>query len=236
MSRLERPQSQNPNPSAMFLEWKSNDKCFEYYDKEAQEKVKVQLPLKFAFLEHYHTVKGWHDATQSGIYSNEVYGIGYEELTVKTFKGLQIAKGIYKENKSQINNAGGKYHRSIYGVLEDGRIINIALKGASIGGIKADKAADGKDHEGYSDFYKRVSQMVEKKWILVDGVSEGKSGSVKYSTPTFSLGGEITTKEDALIIESANQLQEFVNSRSEAKTVGATTPLPEPELQEQDDF
>ena len=235
MSRLERPQSQNPNPATMFLEWKSNEECFEYYDKEAQEKVKVELPLKFAFLEHYHTVKGWHDGTQAGIYANEVFGIGYEELTVKTFKGLEIAKGLYKDNKSRINGAGANYYRSIYGVLEDGRIINISLKGACIGGIKKEKSADGKEHEGYSDFYKRVSSIVEKKWIMVDGLVKGKSGSVKYSIPVFSLDGDITPKEDTMIVQAASTLQEFVNSRSNATTVGATTEK-EHELVEEDDF
>jgi hypothetical protein len=223
MSRLERPAAQNPNPAEMFLEWKSNDKCFEYYDKESKEKVKVELPLKFAFLEHYHTVKGWHDATQTGIYSNEVFGIGYEELDVKTFKGLKIAEGLYKENKTIINSSGGKYHRSIYGVLEDGRIINIALKGASVGGIKADKSADKKEHEGYSDFCRTNSNTFERKWILIDGIAEGKSGSVKYSIPVFSMEKDITDKEDAIIVESANILQDFVNSKK-SKEVSKTIP------------
>ena len=74
-------------PATKFLEWKSNDKCFEFYDKEKGEKVKVELPLKFLFLEHYHTVKGWSEEANSGIYSNEVYSIGDEEISVKAFKG-----------------------------------------------------------------------------------------------------------------------------------------------------
>ncbi len=42
------PQS---NPATKFLEWKSNDQCFEYYDKEAQKKVQVTLPFKFLVLD-----------------------------------------------------------------------------------------------------------------------------------------------------------------------------------------
>lgn len=76
MSWLERPETKSSNPARKFLEWKSDDKCFSYYDKEKKENVKVELPLTFVILEHYHTVKGWNDKSESGIYANEVFGIG----------------------------------------------------------------------------------------------------------------------------------------------------------------
>ena len=79
--------SVSSNPTSKYLEWKSNDKAFSYYDKEAGQNVKVELPLKFVFLQHYHTVKGWNDASASGIYSNEVFYIGSEPMTVRSFKG-----------------------------------------------------------------------------------------------------------------------------------------------------
>ena len=95
MARLKRPTNQTSTPVTQYLNWKSNDKAFAYYDKEKGENVLVQLPLKFLFLEHYHTVKGWNDASESGIYSNEVYSIGKEELSVKAFKGGEIGNGLY---------------------------------------------------------------------------------------------------------------------------------------------
>jgi hypothetical protein len=223
MSRLERPQGKNTNPATKFLEWKSDEKCFSFYDKETKQNVLVDLPLKVAFIEHYHTVKGWHDATQSGIYSNEVYGIGYEHLTVKTFKGLEISKGLYKENKDKINNAGGNYYRSIYCSLDDGSIINIALKGACIGGIKKEKAVDSKEHPGYSEFSNNNSNALEYQWLEINSFAEAKSGKINYSIPVFSLGEKITAKEDSLINQAAKNLQEFVKSRKETATTGATT-------------
>lgn len=223
MSRLERPQGKNTNPATKFLEWKSDEKCFSFYDKEAKQNVLVDLPLKVAFIEHYHTVKGWHDATQSGIYSNEVYGIGYEHLTVKTFKGLEISKGLYKENKDKINNAGGNYYRCIYCSLDDGSIINIALKGACIGGIKKEKAVDSKEHPGYSEFSNNNSNALEYQWLEINSFAEAKSGKINYSIPIFSLGEKITAKEDSLINQAAKNLQEFVKSRKETATTGATT-------------
>ena len=106
------------NPATKFLEWKSNDKCFAYYDKQLKEQVQVQLPLKVQFLEHFHTVKGWNDSSESGIYANEVKFISKEPLKVKAFKGGDIAEGIYSEIRGKLRDAGGKYYRSVYVVLD----------------------------------------------------------------------------------------------------------------------
>lgn len=221
MSRLERPTTvnENPNPAKKFLQWKSNEKCFEYYDKEAKEKVKVELPLKVLFLEHYHTVKGWSDSANSGIWSNEVYSIGSEEIEVKNANGT-IVKGIYKDNKATINNAGGNYYRSIYCMTPEGEIVNLQLKGACIGGIKKEKSVSGKDALGWSTFYsgdkktniKGVSHLLDNQWIEIKGVAEGKSGSVKYSIPVFEVGEVITAKENNLANEAASTLQTYMNN------------------------
>ena len=42
------------NPATKFIEWKSNDKCFNYYDKEAQKNVEIPLPFKFLVLDELH--------------------------------------------------------------------------------------------------------------------------------------------------------------------------------------
>ena len=75
-------ESKSSNPTTKYLEWKSNDKCFSYYDKAAEENVKVELPTKFVFLQHYHTVKGWHDGSQSQI---GVYAISPAEDVMTAF-------------------------------------------------------------------------------------------------------------------------------------------------------
>ena len=97
------------NPSTKFLQWKSNEKCFEFYNKETQQKEKIGLPFKFLVLDEMHTISGWNDASSSGIYSNEVKFISKEVMTVKPFKGNEIAKGLYKDIKEKIVAAGGHY-------------------------------------------------------------------------------------------------------------------------------
>lgn len=198
MARLERPQQKSSNPATKFLSWKSNDKSFEYFDKEKAEKVNVSLPFKFLFLEHYHTIKGWHNASESGVYSNEVYSIGSEELSVKAFKGGEIANGLYKDTKSAIIGAGGKYHRSVYVMLEDGSISNLSFKGSAV--------------SSYSDFYGDNNHLLDNQWILVEDSTEGKKGSITYSTPNFTLGAVISKADNTKANEAAKTLQNYINT------------------------
>jgi len=175
---LERPERKSSNPATKFLEWKSNEKCFSYYDKEKKENVLVPLPLKFVILEHYHTVKGWNDASESAIYSNEVLFTGSEELDVKSFKGGGIAKGLYKEIRNKVIDAGGKYHKSIYAVSKDLEIINISFKGAAV--------------SEYSKFIEvHGDNFFTQNWVEVADIVEGKKGSIKYSSPVFKKSNEI---------------------------------------------
>lgn len=196
MSWLERPEKKSSNPATKFLEWKSNDKCFSYYDKEKQENVKVPLPLKFVILEHYHTIKGWNDASESGIYSNEVLYTGSEELEVKSFKGGLIVKGIYKDIKQKVNESGGKYHRSIYAVTNDLEIINISLKGAAV--------------SEYSKFIKENGDnFFTQNWVEITDVIDGKKGSIKFSSPVFKKSTPI--KDASKIKPFAETLQSYMN-------------------------
>lgn len=186
------------NPTKRYLDWKSNNKTFEYYDKEAGEKVSVELPLKFVFLQHYHTVKGWHDASQSGIYSNEVFYIGSEEMNVKSFKGGAIASGLYKEIKVDLMNAGAKYHRSVYVMLEDGTIANVSMKGAVV--------------KEWSDFIEVNKSLVDTKWVEISSTKDQKKGSIKYSTPEFKLGGNLNSDDIKNADRSAELLKEYLDA------------------------
>lgn len=185
------------NPTKRYLEWKSNNKAFEFYDKETGKKVEVGIPLKFVFLQHYHTVKGWNDASQSGIWSNEVYYIGSEPMTVRAFKGGEIASGLYKDIKQDITNAGGKYHRSIYVMLEDGTIANLSFKGAVV--------------REWSEFFGNNQSLLDNQWIEVNTAKEQKKGSIKYSTPEFTLGKNLTAKESSMADGTALELKSYLD-------------------------
>lgn len=183
------------NPATKFIDWKSNDKGFEYYNKEAKEKVKIALPFKFLFLDEMHTVKGWSDSCQSAIYSNEVKFISQEPLTVKPFKGNEIAKGLYKDIKEKVKAAGAHYVKSIYIMLEDGSIANLQLKGAAC--------------QAWGDFTNKTKSRLPDEWVEVAKSLEGKKGAVKYYTPVFAFNISITDAEAKMADTAFNILESY---------------------------
>lgn len=142
-------------------------------------------------------MKGWNDASQSGIWSNEVYYIGSEPMTVRAFKAGEIATGLYKDIKQDITNAGGKYHRSVYVMLEDGTIANLSFKGAVV--------------REWSDFFGDNQSLLDNQWIEVNTAKEQKKGSIKYSTPEFTLGKNLTAKESSMADETALELKVYLD-------------------------
>lgn len=189
--------SKSSNPTAKYLSWKSNDKQFSYYDKASGENVAVELPFKFVFLQHYHTIKGWNDATEAGIYSNEVFFIGKEPLTVQTFKGKKIASGLYSQIKQDVIAGGGKYHRSVYVMLEDGSIANISLKGSSV--------------KEWSDFMENSKNLIDNQWVEVASAKDQKKGSIKYSVPEFTLGATLNKKASDNADLAATNLKQYMD-------------------------
>lgn len=189
------PQS---NPATKFFDWKSNDKCFSYYDKETKETVLVPLPFKFLVLDELHCIKGWNDATQSGIYSNEVKFISKETMTVKPFKGNEIAKGLYKDIKEKVKAAGGHYVKSIYIMLEDGTLANIQLKGSAV--------------QGWGEFTQKNKQRLVDEWVVVDKAIDGKKGAVKFTTPDFKFLNSLTESDAELADEAFNALEAYLTT------------------------
>ena len=169
------------NPATKFLEWKSDQKGFSYYDKGIAKNVEVSLPFKFVFLDELSTVKGWNDASSSGIFSNEVKYLSKEPMTVKAFKGGEIAIGLYNEIKERVKNAGGHYSKSVYIMLEDGALANIQLKGSAT--------------QQWGEFVKANRQSITRTWINVASATENKKGKVVFSIPNFTIGADIEDLE-----------------------------------------
>ena len=186
------------NPSTKFLQWKSNEKCFEFYNKEKQEKVSVPLPFKFLVLDEMHTVSGWNDASSSGIFSNEVKFISKEVMTVKPFKGNEIAKGLYKDIKEKIVAAGGHYVKSIYIMLEDGSLANLQLKGSAV--------------QKWGEFTQKTRNRLPDEWVQVTKAIEGKKGAVKFFTPDFSFERSISDAEAVQADEAFNVLEMYLKA------------------------
>jgi hypothetical protein len=211
------------NPSTKFIEWKSNDKCFSFYDRETSANVSIQLPFKFLVLDELHTVKGWNDASSSQINSNEVKFISRDEMVVKPFKGNEIAKGLYKDIKEKIKAAGGHYVKSVYCMLEDGSIANLQLKGAAC--------------QSYGDFTAKTRSRLTDEWVVVDKAIDGKKGAVKYTTPGFAFDKSLSESEADLADEAYNVLEAYLKTYlAKAEPIDAIAPIESDEVIEDDDL
>lgn len=208
------------NPATKFIEWKSNDKCFSYFDKAIAESLKgsdidvikekanvsIPLPFKFLVLDELSFIKGWSDSLSGNIISNEVKFISKETLTAKCYhkniKGenatTEIAKGLYKDIKDQVVSAGAKYHKSIYVMLEDGSLANIKFKGACVG--------------KWADFTQKTRSRLADEWIVIAKAEDGKKGAVKFSTPGFSFGKSLSESEAKQADECFDILEAYLKT------------------------
>ena len=124
------------NPAQKFIEWSGSKGKFYYYDKTSGENVYFEKTIYMVPLDELSTIKGYHDASESGIYSNEVKNITKEKLIVKSFKGGLITSGLYAEIKGNLE--GGKFGKSVYCALisNDGKeleLANFQFAGSSLG-------------------------------------------------------------------------------------------------------
>jgi hypothetical protein len=214
------------NPATKFLSWKSNEKSFSYYDKEKEENVLIQLPFKFLFLDQLQSVKGWSDALSGQIISNEVKTVSDQEITAvcyhKNVKGEKvsttIAKGLYKDIKDAVVSAGGKYHKSIYVMLEDGTLANIQLKGACV--------------KEWSDFFNRSKKRLADEWVIVKKANDGKKGAVKFTTPNFEFERSLTEDESLQADEVFDELDAYLQAYLKKPIIQVQE---EPEQEEDED-
>lgn len=172
----------------------------QFYDKEKKENVKVEGEFAFILLDELATIKGWHEASSTGIYSNEVKDTRQEVLIVRNFNKETLAEGVYKTIKDRVVAAGGKYCASLYIAYKDGKelkIANLSLKGAGFG--------------PWLEFAKNNRADIYKKAVFISGTTEGKKGRVTFQMPVFSLK-EIAEETNDQATELDQQLQTYLKS------------------------
>lgn len=186
------------NPATRFFKWNSENGCLKWWDKDAEKDVFVKLPFSFMALDRLHTIAGFSDADQGGIWSNEIKDIKKQSLTVKTKKNL-IAEGLYDLIKDKVKAAGGKYGQSIYicykNEAEEYVIGNLQLVGAASSELM--------------DFSKGKS--IFKGAITIKGFEEKKKGTTTYKVPVFSLK-EVTDNADSIAVDLDKELQVYLTA------------------------
>lgn len=219
------PSEHLSNPSTRWFEWNGEKGLIRYYDKEKKENVDVPLPFAFILLDELASVRGWHDASGSGIYSNEVRDTTQEIMVVKSFKGGTIAEGKYRDIKDRVNSAGGDYNANCYIAYKQGDdtyvIGSLRMKGAALG--------------AWMEFRKANRNAIYKQAIRITSYTEGKKGKVTFRVPVLSLA-PVSEKAEAAAVQLDKELQEFLsgylrkNKRDQADAVADSPHIPDEEM------
>ena len=215
------------NPSTRWFEWAggADGGYVRYYNKDTKEYAKVSGPFTFLLLDELSTVKGWHEPSESAIYANEVRDMRQDALVVKSFKGGELATGVYTNIKDKIVAKGGHFHASLYLAYKEGdelRIGNLGLKGAAAGAWMEFKKAAGtkKDANG------KTIRAFYVDAVTITEFEDAKKGGTAYRIPTFALKAvSPDTNNQAVALDA--ELQAFLADylkRPKAEAVAAAPP------------
>lgn len=194
------PHENAPNPATRWFEWNGEKGIVRYYDKDAKKNVDVP-DFTFILLDELASIRGWHEPSKSGIYSNQVRDTREELLIVKSHKEGILAEGLYKAIKDRVSNLGGHYVASCYVAFKNGDGV------LAIGGVQWKGAA----LKAWMDFRKKHRAEIYKGAIVLTGMEEGKNGRVTYFTPTFGMKA-LGAESNAKAVDLDKELQAWLDS------------------------
>lgn len=204
------PTSSTPHPCVRWFESQGQEGKIFYYDREKKEKVTAAHPFAFLLLDELAVVRGWHEASQSGIISNEVRDTRQEVFVVKTYGGLEIASGHYAMIRDRVAVAGGGYHASLYIAFRysDGslKIGNMNLRGAALSAwldFRKEQRTNVVEVNG-----KKIPAIYAKA-ICIKDWKDGKKGSINFKSPVFAMS-EVKPETAQEAVELDRQLQEYL--------------------------
>ena len=192
------------NPAVKFFEWNGGEGSLYFYDKEAKEKVTVELPFTCLPLDELHSVTGWSDSADSGIYSNAVKDMS-DIMNVRTFSGMDIAKGVYKDIKDTVKSKGGKYCKNIYIAIKTDEGLKIACLNLT-----------GADSGAWMEFAKKND--VFKNAVQITGSTIGKKGAITFHVPELKTV-KVAPETDAEAIELDKELQAYLKAYLQRNSV-----------------
>lgn len=201
---LSNPNQIKENPTTKYIEWGGSDGQFTYWDKEAGERKVMPAKFQVIILDALNTVRGYDAESNSGIYANESRTTD-TVLSVRSFKGGEIAKGKWADIKPEVVSAGGKFCKAIYcALLQKGKeheVVCLQLSGSTFGAFMDSKV---KTDDG---------QVVE----IAKNAEEQKNGAVKYFIPTFTAKGQPKQQKT---LDSAIELDELLQEYLKQKLAG----------------
>ena len=206
------PNEQSTNPAKRWFLWDGSKGNLKYYDKETETEIRIELPFEFVLLDRLAVIKGWHDASESGIYSNEVRKTMDEPFTVRAFKMKEvIAQGFYSEIKDKIKAAGGKFSLNLYIAYTDEETNELAIGSLMFHGAPM---------SSWIEFEKENRKVVFQKGITITNYKQDKKGGVTFRKPEFEIV-EIPEAVDAKAEELQKELQKhllrYLSRKTETK-------------------
>lgn len=181
---LSNPTNNLPNPCKRWFEWNGEKGSLRWFDKEKKENVEVSIPFQFILLDRLNTISGWHNNSESNIYSNEIRSTLNESLVVKSFKMLEpIATGFYSDIKDKVKANGGKFTINLYIAFtnEGGEL--------ELGSLRVHGAAMSAWINFEND--KTVRPLIDKKGIKIASTLHGEKGTgkkkIEWEAPVFEL-------------------------------------------------
>lgn len=194
------------NPAVRWFEWNGEKGNVRYYDKDKKENVDVVLPFTFLLLDELASVRGWDDASESGIYSNEVRDTTKDVLVVKSFKGGTIAEGYYKAIKDRVNTRGASFVANCYIATKINDVLTLCslrFKGSALG--------------AWMEFRKAQRSGLYDSAVRITGFTEGKKGRITFRMPAFELKATSPETNDAALALD-EELQTFLTAYLQRKT------------------
>lgn len=143
-----------------------------YYNKAEAKEVEVPLPFRFIVLDVLTTVGGFHEPSNSGIWSNEVRSSTKDVLRIRNKSGL-LLEGPYSEVKDRLKSLGGKFANAVYIAYQDGSewtLGKITFIGASV--------------SAWFDFG-TGKRLDADPGVAVTGFSAQQKGRTEYFVPEF---------------------------------------------------
>lgn len=214
------------NPSTRWFEWAGGaDGGFvRWYNKDTKADVKIDGPFTFLLLDELSTVKGWHEPSESSIYANEVRDLRQDVLVVRSFKGGELASGLYSSIRDRIIALGGHYSASLYVAYRDGeelKIGNLQLKGAASGAWMEFKKTAGtrKDPNG------KTIRAYYADAVTITSFEQQKKGGTTYRVPVFGLK-EISPATNSQASALDLELQSFLSENLKRPKAEAKPPQP----------
>ena len=206
------PTETKRNPALRWFEWSGKNGSLSYYDKENKVKVEVPLPFRFVLLDELSTIKGWHDASDSGISSNEVRNMRLEPLAVRSFKGGDLANGLYADIKDRVAAIGGHYVSNLYIGFKVGNNLSICSLQLHGGALSS-----------WFEFRKKVGPDLYKEAIEIGSFTEGKKGSVVFKIPQWKLM-KLSPETHELAVELDAELQKYLTDYFAQSKVDSPAP------------